>query len=203
MQNASGMMKVGSGVSAVNPTGTGISGALNKEAGSNLPSLPINLRPGSVIRVPMAKFTYVGPPLLKVAVGVAWKPSTGLPLPGSGTDFNNGNSIAKDDAGNLFRGMSLVFFTNPDANQPFTQGLGTTNAPKLVVPEKREYNLVGGGTGKFIEKIDTWIWMVNITALEAEIGRALTLTDLAQNNILTNEKFIMQIDDDADVVDII
>ncbi len=198
MQNASGMMKVGSGVSAVNATSTGISGALNKEAGSNLPSLPINLRPGSVIRVPMVKFTYVGPPALKVAVGVAWKPDTGLRTP-----FNNGQNIAKDDAGNLFRGVSLVFFANPDIQQPFTQGLGTTNAPKLVVPEKRDYNLVGGGTGKFIEKIDTWVWMVNIDAIEADIGRALTLTDLAQNNILSDEKFIMQIDDDADVVDII
>lgn len=195
----SDMMKVGSGVSAVNPTSTGISGALNKEAGSNLPTLPINLRPGSVIRVPVARFTYVGPPALKVAVGVAWKPKTGL----FGTDFNNGQNIAKDDAGNLFRGMSLVFFANPDIQQPFTQGLGTTNAPKLVVPEKRDYNLVGGGTGEFIEKIDTWVWMVNINAIEAEIGRAVNLTDLAQNNILSDEKFIMQIDDDADVVDII
>jgi len=196
----SNMLKVGSGVSAINTTSSGISGALNKEAGSNLPSLPINLRPGSVIRVPMARFTYVGPPLLKVAVGVAWKPKAGT----FSTDFNNGGNIAKDDAGNLFRGMSLIFFPNPDAPQPFTFGLGTTNAPKLVVPEKRDYNLVGGGTGQFIDKIDTWVWITNITAIEAEIGRALTLTDMAQNNLLSAERFFLQeLDTDSDVVDII
>lgn len=196
------MMKVGS----MRLGNSGIGDALNTEAGSNLPPLPISLRPGSVIRVPRVKFGYAGPVGVSLALGVAWKPFVSV----LGVDFNNGDNIAMDDESNFFRGISSPFtMTAPAAN--IDRAFQPVDAPRLVVPDKRVYALIGGSTGQFIDKVDTWIWLVNITAVEAAIGRALTPVDFQRNRILTNEDFLVPladaggagVDTDSDVLDII
>ena len=196
------MMRVGAGRGAGVASGIGI--ALNKETGSGLPTLPISLRPGSVIKIPRVRFGYAGPVGIRLAVGVAWKPKTGV----FGTDFNNGDNIAVDGDGNFFRAISAPFPIN-SSDLIIDVSLGPP--PLLTVPSKGTFNLVAGGTGEFIDKIDTWTWLSNITAIEAAIGRALTAADFQRNRILTREQFLVPladaggsgVDTDADVLDII
>ncbi len=196
-------MKVG--VGAMNTPSVGIA-ALNTEPGFNLPPLPISLRPGSVIRVPTIRLTYNGPPNIRLAVGVAWKPAItkfiGFTFTAS---FDNGDNIAVDENGNMFRGISTPFtIVAGDVGEEKTFALGSTLAPKLTVPEKRTYFTVKGvEEARFIDKVDVWIWMVNVTEIETTIGRALTPLDLQRNRILSDERFFLFTDTDADVLDII
>lgn len=210
MKTMNNMMKVGN---SATPASTGVSGeALNKDPIHNLPTLPISLHPKSVIRVSLIALDYKGPPNIQMAVCVAWKPAQfRLPvfpfsLITTPVSFNNGQNIAVDDNGELFRGVSGPFTLSAGDGTFKSYPLEPIQAPRLAVPEKRQYNLVGGNTGTFIDKVDTWTWVINITAIEANLGRQLSDLEFRRSSILSNESFFIgggAEDTDADVLDII
>jgi len=136
----------------------------------------------SPLTVKSISFEYRGP-ASDLRFGIAGKPNGAI----MGVDFNNGRNV-----------VDPYWFSIPfsvPATQDWTRREQAINY-SMQDPVAGLYTARGGSTREFIEGMaDVWVWVFNATAFRQGEGRgAAYFEDYA------NEKYIVVIDTDADVL---
>ena len=151
--------------------------------GLEIRGLTTSTEKDSPLTVTQINFEYRSPRECDLVFAIAAKPDVGT----LGTDFNNGRNAV---SGFWF---AHLFSVGPAAN--WTRRTEPVNRT-MTEPTAGDYALLGGGTGTFHEGMaDVWVWLSNRTAFREEMGRGM-----AYFEDYANEKYIVVIDTDADVL---
>lgn len=153
------------------------------------------LAPQSIVIVSQVRFKYVGP-VVKLAVGAAWKPAQGVSIP-----FNNGGKVALNPFGGIFGSVGEPFLMqarqtapeNPEVFNLEDLSVGVFASPILRTPASENHVLLDGSVGSFIDKTDAWLWAINVTAMEQALGAVIGAVELNAGNMVlgTNEQFFL------------